>query len=240
MDIKLSLNNHSSYAEEGQVNPLCWKTLLKVGENEFKDQSGWWICKDFLNDCVAFFRTGYKFSIYGWKNDLKVNDEGVYHLLDSLADKQLFLKNLEVINKRLNDDLGCAVEYIDLPEPNRAIILIPPACWETTYRISLITLLIRLSNYSQQFKTWEDFWKAGSVLWTDKNISGMKETAKFIKEHGFTVPEQFQKYWYYCGPEQNSEKTPKPYASVIHNCGIVSWVTWMNKALSKQAKAVEA
>jgi hypothetical protein len=232
---KIILSNSSHYAEEGQVNPLQWKTLLKTGENEFKDQSGWWICKDFLNDCVAFFREGYVFSIYGWKNNLKVNDEGVYHLLRNIADKEVFLKNLEVINKRLSEDLGCSVDVIPMQEKGQLIVLIPPACWETTYRISLITLLIRLSNYDTKFSSWGDFWKPNSVLKTDKNILGMPEAAKFIAEHGFTVPDEFKEYWYYCGEQSNSKITPKPTSvGIIHNCGIVSWVQWMNKYKNKK------
>jgi hypothetical protein len=234
--INIKLTNNSTYAEEFQVNPLRWKCLIKTGENEFKDQSGWWICKDFLNDCVAFFESGHKFSIYGWKNDLVLQPEGMYFLLDNLADKQLFVKNLEVINKKLEEQLQCKVDFIDLPDADQAIVLIPTQCWKSTYLISTITLLIRLSNYDKQFKTWEDFWKPNSILAMDKNIFGMPEAGKFINKYGFIVPEQFQKYWYYAGIE-NSVKNPKPtYNSVIHNCGIVTWVQWMNKELNKKEK----
>lgn len=235
--MKITLTNNSSYCEVPQVNPLRWKTLHKVGDNEFVDQSGWWKCKDFLNDTVAFFKQGSKFSIYSYKNDIKANDEGVYFLLNFIANKDRFQKNLEVVNKRLNADLGCKVDVVPVDDKKQLIILIPPVCWESTYRISMITLLIRLCNYDQEFKKWEDIWDSKSVLFKDGVVaSSHTYFLNNAKTMGFAVPKQFQEYWYYAGPNYNSTKLPKQTGLIIHDDGILSWSMWMEQESKKVKK----
>jgi hypothetical protein len=234
--MKIKLTNNSTYAEVGQVNPLRWKTMFKDGDNSFVDQSGWWKCKDFLNDCVAFFKEGTKFSIYGWNNAIKKNEEGVYHYLKNIGDTQKFLYNLEVVNKRLNEDLGCAVDYLPGDQPGTAIILLPTAVWESTYRISLITLLIRLCNYDQQFGSWADIWKKGSVVYTDGAFT--PDAIKMANELGFHVPDEYKQYWYFAGDAHNSVKQPKLTGYIIHDNGCVGWNQWMKKTAAKKEKAV--
>lgn len=236
-NIKLTLTNTSHYAEESQVNPLLWKCLLRTSENEFKDTSGWWICKDFLNDCVAYYQTGYEFGIYSWKNKLEKNKEGMYFLLRKVSDRDLFLQNLEVINKQMNEDYGVVMAAHLLDAKDELILLIPTEMFKSTYLISLVTLAVRLSNYGKKLSSWQDFWKPNSLLAHDKNIHGMPEAGKFISENGFTVPKQFQKYWYYCSDKDNSENNPKAQSYTIHNCGIVAWVMAMTTAMKKEKAA---
>lgn len=235
-NIKLTLTNTASYAEEGQINPLKWKCLYREpGTNNFKDTSGWWICKDFLNDCVAYYAIGYKFGVYGWGNAIQKNDEGMYLLLKNVKDRDLFLQNLEVINKRMNEDLGVVLAAMPLEPVDQLIILIPTELFKNTYLISEITLLIRLSNYGKKFSAWKDFF--GDILHHDKPHVDMAPFGKFASENGFHIPQQFQKYWYYCGPTSNSETNPKGQSYTIHNCGVVSWVMAMNTQMKKEKVA---
>jgi hypothetical protein len=52
-------------------------------------------------------------------------------------------------------------------------------------------------------------------------------TQEYLKANGFKVGEKFQKYWYYMGPDYNSEKRPDYSGSGVHNCGAYTWVQYM-------------
>lgn len=227
--MQLKLNNNKTYAEVGQVNPLRWKTLYRESPTEFVDQSGWIKCKDFYNDTVAYFKSGVIFSIWSYDNAVKKNDEGVYFLLKYIKDKASFLRNLEIVNKQLFKDLNCTVGHLPVDENDSLIILIPNQLWESTYRISLITLCVRLCNYGYDHKSWEEFWHSQSPgIAIDKVVSA--DAVQNILKYGFHVPQKFSKYWWFAGLNHNSEKLPKQTGAMIHNNGINDWSMWMKKA----------
>jgi hypothetical protein len=225
---KITLSNNSSYSEVGQRNPLRWKTLFKNEDGSFIDQSGWIKCKDFFNDTVAFFKENSVFSIYGYKNDIKKNEEGVYFLLKYIADKKTFFQNMEMVNKQLYKDLSCTVECQD-HEEDEVIICIPNAMWESTYRISLITMVVRLCNYGVKYAEWADLWTSSAPSQQLEHAFS-PDAIKNVQENGFNVPVKFTKYWYYAGPQYNSETTPKQTGSIIHNNGVSNWSMYMKQA----------
>lgn len=229
MKYNLKLTNNMTYAEEGQRNPIRWKTLLKHEDGSFTDQSGWIKCKDFYNDTVAFFREGSKFSIYGYQNDIKANAEGVYFLLKYISDKASFLSNLEVLNQQLFKDTGETVGHLDMDEKDQVIILLPPTVWETTYKMSLVTMCIRLCNYGYKYKEWADFWKTEAPVYTIEH-SFTEAAKKSAREFAFKVPEKFSKYWWYCGEKYNSEVIKNQTGGTIHNNGVSSWSQYMQAA----------
>lgn len=228
MKFNLKLNNNSTYAEVGQKNPLRWKTLFKNSDGSFEDQSGWVKCKDFYNDTVAFFREGSKFSIYGYKNDIKKNEGGVYFLLKFIADKASFFENMAVMNSRLQKDLGCSVDVLDA-EGDECIILIPNELWATTYRISMVCMVVRLCNYGYKYKTWDDFWSTNAPVYTMEHAF-TAEAKKNALNLGFKVPAKFEKFWWYCGEKYNSEVIKGQTGGTIHNNGCSSWSQYMEKA----------
>jgi hypothetical protein len=222
---KFIFSNNTTYSEVSQVNPMRWKTLFREDANTFTDQSGWIKCKDFYNDTVAFFRNGMKFGIYGYINSIKKNTEGVYFLLKGLKDKKSFLANLDVINKRLKKDLNCSLSTTDVPdEADQMVVLIPNECWESTYRISLVTMCIRLSNYGVTYQNWEDIWSDGAPWVIDKVFD--KLVSAYVSKNGFTVPMEFSKYWYYSGSNHNSEQLTHSN-HIIHDCGVMTWLRAM-------------
>lgn len=223
---KIQIKNNSTYAEEGQKNPLRWKTLLKEGDS-FTDQSGWIKCKDFYNDTVAFFKEGSVFSIYSYQNAIKKNDEGVYFLLKYIADKTSFFANLEVVNAQLHKDLGCVLAVHD-QGGDEVILLIPNELWESTYRISMITMVVRLCNYGYKYKEWADLWSTNAPVYTIEHsfTEGAKKNAR---EMGFLVPDKYKDYWFYCGEKYNSKVAPKTTGGTIHNNGVSSWSMFMAK-----------
>jgi hypothetical protein len=224
----LKLNDKSAYIEIGQRNALRWKTLFREGDI-FTDQSGWIKCKDFFNDTVAFFKAGTVFSIYGYKNNIKKNEEGVYILLKYINDMPSFKSNMEIINQQLKKDLGCVLEMHDTKEKDEQIVLIPTALWETTYRISLVTFVIRLCNYGYKYKEWYNFFDQEAPA-CQLEHAFTPQAMKMAKELGFKVPEKFAKYWYYAGETYNSEKAPTAQGGIIHNNGCSNWNMYMEKA----------
>ena len=222
---KLVLKDNSTYAEEGQKNPIRWKTLFKEQDGSFTDQSGWIKCKDFYNDTVAFFKEGSVFSIYSYQNKIKKNDEGVYFLLKNITERPTFLENIAVVNKRLKEDLGCEVQVWE-QDKEHLMFLIPNELWETTYRISMITMVVRLCNYGIAYKTWEDLWDSHAPVYKVEH-SFTQDAKNNALKWGFQVPEQFREYWWYCSKEYNSKTKPKTVGGTIHNCGVSTWSAGM-------------
>jgi hypothetical protein len=224
----IQIKNNTKYLEVGQINPLRWKTLYRLDGDTFEDQSGWVKCKDFYNDTVAFFKAGSVFSIYGYKNNIKKNDEGVYFLLKFITDKKAFFHNLNTVNTRLFQDLKCSVGAWD-QDSDEMVICIPNELWETTYRISMITYVLRLCNYGITYDKWEDLWHSQAPSHqTDHAFSAT--AIKNAKELGFLVPEKFKDYWYFAGKEYNSVTNNKMTGHIIHNNGVSNWSEYMKQA----------
>lgn len=224
---KIKQTDKSTYAEMSQTNPIRWKTLYREGGDVFSDQSGWIKCKDFYNDTVAFFKEGSVFSIYSYQNQVKKNEEGVYFLLKFIGDKKSFFSNIEMVNKRLFLDLKCSVGLWD-HEKDEVVILIPNELWESTYRISMITMVVRLCNYGVKYEKWEDLWKDKAPA-TTVDRAFTDEAIANAKEYGFLVPKQYAGYWYYAGKEFNSKVKPQLTGGIIHNNGVSNWSMFMKQ-----------
>lgn len=225
----LKLTNNSTYSEVGQKNPLRWKTLfLEKDGVTFTDQSGWIKCKDFFNDTLAFFKAGTKFSIYSYKNDVKKNEEGVYFLLKEVKDRDTtFMENMAVMNTRLMQDLGCEVSVWPLEDKSQCIVLLPNPIWDSTYVLSLVTMLIRCCNYGYKYEKWDDFYHSQAPMNNGVEHAFTPAAKTFTQKHGFLVPKEFRKYWWYFSKEHNSEKNPKISGLTIHNNGACQWVQGM-------------
>lgn len=226
---KVKLAENKAYNELPQVNPLRWKTMYLEGDT-FKDQSGWLRCKDFFNDNVAFFQGKVVFSIYHYKNDIKKNKEGLYVLLANIKDRKQFCHNLEVLAGHcLAEHLEwvCPIYPLDALPEDQILLLIPNCFWENTYRISLITMCIRLCNYGIQYECWEDFWKDEAPA---KQVDGAfdEDAFAYVKTKGFILPDKVKQYWYYAGPDWNSQVRPNAKGEVVHDNGVCNWVLWMN------------
>lgn len=226
--LKLSLNNNDTYSEEKQKNPIRWKILYKQEDGVFTDQTGWIKCKDFFNDVVAYLKEGTVFSIYRFDNQIQKNDEGMYVLLNYIEDKPTFLSNMQVVNERLQEDLQCSIEVLD-HEDDMVVVNIPNPLWESTYRISLATMVIRLSNYGYLYEDWHSLWKEGAPIHTMESAFS-PEAIENVAEKGFLVAEPMQDFWWFCGKDFNSKKAPEQGGGLIHNNGVSDWTRWMRLA----------
>jgi len=218
--------NRVTYTESPQPNPLQWRILFREKE-VMTTQAQWMKCRDYLNDVVAK-RNGVEFGIYGFNNkDIKFNKYGLYIQLRNISNKELFGHNMGVLNAKLHEQLGVTIAVYDQGE-GEVVIRLPNILLESTYTMSLATMMIRLSNYGMQFNSWEDFFSDKSPMNTTERIWHLKYQ-KIVKDLGFLVPEKYRKYWFYAGTAYNSkcEAVSATWSGTIHNNGAMSWVVYL-------------
>ena len=136
------------YSEVPQVNPLHWETLFKEADGSFTPTSYVFKCKDFLNDIVAAYHKVF-FTTYGFDNNKPLNEEGVYFAL-SFTGKNLE-HNLALVNdwcKETNRDGNeWCVSILGKAPKNKVIIFVPRWVFDSTYLISIVSWLIRISSH---------------------------------------------------------------------------------------------
>jgi len=213
---KLAPIPNTHYSEVSQVSPMRWACLfLDHTEEKFLAESAWWKCKDFLNDVVVYHRLKREFPMYGFQNKVRLNLSGGYLALKSVG--EAFEANLAVLNtwlvKRGFDDIGLMKkDEVEFSSGATHIILIPPAYWQNTFMISIITSLIRSCAFKpkksveelvKQEDTFNGYWEKVSALFVPQNVEKMN-TLVFLNYQysGLTVPD--------------SNYT-------IHNAGMQSW-----------------
>lgn len=215
--------------EMSQINPLRWRFLFKEEDGSFTAQAPWMKCKDYFNDVVAKVKGDYNMKVYGFDNqNIKVNEEGFYVQLKDIQAMDTFKHNLEILNIKLQEQLQCEVSFIN-DSDTTGVLLIPQALLENTYRISLTTLCVRLSNYKVKFACWEDFWKRPfSPIWTtDKALHYSQNYIQQAASFAFELPEELEKFWFWTG-SCNSENKGTFTPEVIHNCGVMSYKIHMD------------
>jgi len=217
----VTIKPKSGYAEEDQPNPLQWHILKQTGPESFENVSAPIICKDFFNDLVYTLQTGKSFSIYSFNagNFKLPEDKPVYMLLTETTPQ--FEKNIvSVLNPWLLEQQCPIIGMMKVD--NGYLISFKPWWFENVYRISLVSLIIRLLNIEHVFKDFEEvkaykkFPSKDQYKW---DIVGAKNTY-------FNIPKKLDKYLWYCGPKHNSD-TVKPgdyqLSSLVHNNGVLEW-----------------
>lgn len=208
------------YSEIYQVNPIKWETLFRTKEY-FRATSSPFKCKDFLNDVVAYYNNKQSFCMYSFKNRIRFNKEGLYLCVTEILNPEQFKENIEkAINVTLKEQLSCEIEVF-LNDSKNIILLFPKQLLKNTFYISLVTMLIRCSNYGMAFSSWEDFFKSSSPLLMTETVFN-KDTLTYVKKHRFYLPKDYVKYWYFAGDTYNSEGNINPH--IIHDNGCSSWV----------------
>ncbi len=211
------------YSEVSQVNPIRWTICHKEGET-LTAQSGLIKCKDFFNDIVAWHKEKYEFPMYGFKNKVNFNEEGLWFVLSSISDPVLFKENLAVLNSCM--PVPMIIEEVE--NKNSCAILIPMCYWESTYYISLISFLVRLCNYGYKYTDWDSFFNTNAPMYTAEHAFSTEGKA-LAKEWKFEIPKKYS-FWYFAGKDFNSSKAPKtPSTSIIHNNGVSSWAMYVKQ-----------
>lgn len=225
-DIKILKKHRGQYAEIDQANPLRWRIMHRK-EDVLTSQSCLIKCKDFFNDVVAWKKAKKAFVIYGFKNKIKFNRDGLYIHLTEISDIDVFLENLLVVNDRLTQDLKTEMCWY-IQEDNSVVVLIPHKIMSNTYYISLLSMLIRLCNYKITYPNWDSIFAKDAPLNTAEEAFTADAKA-FTKKNGFKLLTKYRKLWYNSTNGWNSASNKDLLGTVIHNNGVCDWVKSMEE-----------
>jgi hypothetical protein len=174
---------------------------------------------------VAWKKAKRSFTIYGFKNNIKFNREGLYVHLTDIEDVNTFLYNLYLMDERLERDLKIGMSWY-VQEDNSIVVLIPQKVFNSTYYISLLSMLIRLCNYNTEYTTWDSIFDEEAPINTIEEA--FNDGAKaFTQKNGFKLLPKYRKLWYNSTNGWNSASGKDLIASVIHNNGVCDWVKSM-------------
>jgi hypothetical protein len=211
------------YTELSQPNPIRWTILLKKKGNLYREKTQKFRCREFFNDAVAKHH-GRFYTIYYFNNRLLPSfKNGMYVLVSSIGDMPTFLFNLKTLNEQLRKDLDVEITHeTDADELERLILHFPVELLANTYTISVVTMILRISNYGHQFPTWESFFTSYDV-WRDGAESSWRGRVRdAVKHMGFALPEKTHGMWWWAGNNYNSSKSSGT-AGVLHNNGACAW-----------------
>ena len=223
-EINILKKHKGQYAEIDQPNPLRWR-IMHRSKDVLTSQSCLIKCKDFFNDVVAWKKAKKAFVIYGFRNNIKFNREGLYLHLTEVGEMDVFVNNLYKVNQRVFDDLKVYLEYFIMDDQS-IVILIPNKVWSNTYYISLVSMMIRLCNYNVKYDTWESFFDDNAPINTVEEA--FNDNAKaFTQKNGFKLLTKYRKLWYNSTDGWNSASGKELMGSIIHNNGVCDWVKSM-------------
>lgn len=199
------------YAENSQVNPIRF-CILKEKDGVFVNLTNWFKCRDFFNDVVYTKQTGNPITIYGFNSELGLSkDEDMFLALGNLT-IPTFKDNWALVNSYLEKQKLPIVPLFD-----NNVVKIPSFYTKNTFNISLLTALMRFSNYKPLNKL-EDI-----LTVTENYLESCILNA--IKFPLFKLPKDKQEYIFYVNQSTNDkQKVSRTYLpSYVHNNGIISW-----------------
>ena len=218
--------------ESEQQNPLRWVMLQKTGEDEYTNTSPVFKCKDYLNDFVINSHGFPSFTVYGMEStDGDANEEGGFTILLQNVTIPLMNNINNVINKEFGPVWGVNItcvqddqlEVYNLGHGPFMIINVSKEALVSTFRISLLALLIRHCNVDEEFDSYDACINSRSFL----NWCGFgKPYLTVLQERKYDFPEQ-QDYFFYVGEGYNSKtylKVKDGQETILHNAGFMNTV----------------
>lgn len=202
-----------NYIEDNQTNPIRWALYhYEESTNTFTPQTGWFKCKDFFNDVVAWYKD-VKGSIYNMNlTTVKLNEYGVWVLLKGINE------GFEHNSKFVAEHFGIELNFAPFDDdPSHCLTFFPKEVFKNTFTISLLTLLLRAANEKEEYES-----LAQLIEKTKESQVRMPQFAKVLKG----LPKELQNYWFYCGDRFNPEKWDASYPVTldsIHSNGCFSW-----------------
>lgn len=222
-NINILKKHKGSYAEIDQPNPLRWR-IMHRSKDVLTSQSCLIKCKDFFNDVVAWKKAKKAFVIYSFKNNIKFNREGLYLFLTEIENRELFMNNLEIVQEKLLQDLKDTFAFSE--HEDGIVVLIPHKVFNSTYYISLLSMLIRLCNYNIKYEDWDSIFDENAPLNTVEEA--FNDNAKaFTQKNGFKLLTKYRKLWYNSTNGWDSASGKDLIGSIIHNNGVCDWVKSM-------------
>jgi hypothetical protein len=209
---------------EGRDSGMAFAFCKKISDEEYQLVSPMSPCKDFLNDNIFCEKTGHNLEIYGMKDKkYDIFDEHAYlciSMMDNIYSKNP-IKDLELLKSRflimqnmINDvekryDLEDRTE-ISLIEDNLAFVRLPLFWVETTWQISLYTLLLRVFLLSENTMDYVKYLKkapysADSIM-IDRLVKKSSDMFFEFTKQEFIIPKD------------------RLQIQQIHNCGIMEYI----------------
>lgn len=221
--ITWSATTGKPYCEVGQQNPLRWYLLKETAPGEYQKVSERWKCKDFMNEVVVCWHTKKEYSIYGFSTKNSMLNRGSDHLpflleLDEEVPFSVFENNIAVVNEYLIEH-GLSPVFTAPWKENLAFLALPLDALDSTFYMSMYTLLVRAAHIPTAVDTYDKLYKAAYDQ--DKGLMATLKT-KVPSE----MPEEQKKYLVYCNDTYNikrDDSDPSLSTSMIHNCGIQGW-----------------
>lgn len=265
MRVILETGKKTSYTESSQPSELRWVLLKKIDEETFESQAGVMKCRDYFNDMVFKYndletKLKVKFSpIYGFSIEKTkfIFGEGIYFLVFGIDDQESFFKSIDVLNKFLVEEQKLPAITFTKTED----VLIPPqtgfqnatkaqlkaGSWVLhipheyclqTYRMSLLTQLIRMCTYGTALEKMEDFFDekyfpSKTNSWGEEyhnldwqRLNKMKQK---VLNYWFYLPEEMADKIFYAAVDCNSIKINSlSFNSVyVHNNGFSSFLNYV-------------
>jgi len=204
---------NKKYVEIPQDNPIRWCIYHYNSDKEtFTAQTAWFKCKDFFNDVVCKYND-VEGPVYGMNTkSMKLNEYGVWIRLKNLH--PAFYKNAIIVAEKFKVTPTLAPFEDDA---SQCLTLFPRELFESTYKISLFTLLLRVANMKEEATCYEELLKLSKEPLL---------THSSFKRAPLEVPEKLKKYWCYMGKNYNSEEwgIGAVQIHVIHNNGFINWI----------------
>lgn len=222
--IKPYTGPHTSYAEVGQTNQLRWICLFREADSTdtslvFSEQTKQWKCKDFLNEIVAKLH-GHLLGCYGFTADsVQTNDEGVWVKLLNIHNKDAYRANIGSINELARAQGFADVTLHEIEDG--FVALLPRQYFDSTYSVSLLTYLMRVSNVPHAIS--DKTFKEHPTKSIDNPFPAVYNQ---VLEQGFTTPNNVGGSYYYYGRKHDYSK--KPQVMMVHNCGVAQWTNTLN------------
>lgn len=214
------INDHDDvsdqYGQVGQSNPLRYQ-FAQRSKRELRLKGAPMSCRDFFNDAVASYH-GYTKRHYGYDTtQIKFNRYGLYVYYTNVTNPEQFIQNIEqAINPQLLKDTGSKV-VCHAHDKSSVVVRIPTAVLKYTWRMSLLTQLIRNSNYGVSYDSWDSLFKNWPV--TERTFD--TSTKKLCKKQGFKP--LFEAWWYsnrlYNGNTLPDGVSMSDFLSSIHGNG---------------------
>tara|TARA_R110000868_G_scaffold37403_2_gene132367 strand:- start:492 stop:1181 length:690 start_codon:yes stop_codon:yes gene_type:complete len=209
-----------NYTESPQYNPIRYALAHIDADGNIVQETNWFKCKDYFNDVVAAKNKTF-FEKYGFDNSIPSckDTDGAYVLVKDIQDIEIFKHNVGIAENKEHP-----VVISDTELPGHLLLFIPEYYFVNTYRISLLTFLIRSSNRGSKYEEFKSFLLSkDNGQEVDRMFDG--SARKKIKSFMWDIP-RGEEFWYYCTSQDNSQRKITDYysaACIIHNNGVNSW-----------------
>jgi len=211
-------------SEANQSNSLRWSILYKEADGSFTDQTGLFKCKDYFNDVVAKYH-GVEIKVYGFDTvPMSLNEEGVWVLLSQLKYTDNLMPHLAMLAEKAVQD---GLDPFSFERQENDILLFVPRCYfDSTYRISFLTGMIRIAHSEGRFNSLAELYEKYPERSRDKPFYHFQDAA--LLENGFKSPIDG---WMFHGKDKPMPTQDTVSMYTVHDNGVYSIRNFMKLGL---------